>query len=128
MDSRGLPVTAASAEAVAALDAVVAAYCGMRNDTGDRMKRALALDPNLVMAHILKGYFMMLLGKRPFVARAAQALAAAEAVIREVGAQPRELAHLAALRDWARGDSASALPRWQAILIDHPRDIVALKL
>jgi tetratricopeptide (TPR) repeat protein len=127
-DVRGVPVTAASAEAVAALDATVAAYCGLRSDTGDCLKRALAADPNLVMAHILKGCFMMLFGRRDFVAKAQRAEEAAEAAIGAVGASPREQLHLDALRHWSTGDWAGALPRWEAILLDHPRDLVALKL
>jgi hypothetical protein len=38
-------VTAASSEAVAALDATVSAYLGFRADTGDRLKAAFALAP-----------------------------------------------------------------------------------
>jgi hypothetical protein len=127
-DARGLTVTAASPQAVAYLDATVASYCGLRVDTGDCLKQALGADPNLVMAHVLRGCFMMLFGKRDLVARAEKSLATGEAAMRTVGATPREAAHLAALRDWTRGDWPGAVARWEAILIDHPRDIVALKL
>ncbi|HZS83490.1 MAG TPA: tetratricopeptide repeat protein [Stellaceae bacterium] len=127
-DARGVPVTAASAEAAAALDATVMAYCGFRSDTGDCLKRALAADPQLVMAHILKGCFMMLFGRRDFVAKAERAAQAAEATIREVGAEARERRHLEALHCWIRGDNEGALQRWEAILLDEPRDLVALKL
>jgi len=71
---------------------------------------------------------MMLFAKRDFVARAAQALAAAEAAAQAVGGTARERSHLAALRDWVRGDWVAALARWEAILLDHPRDLVALRL
>jgi tetratricopeptide (TPR) repeat protein len=127
-DARGLAVTAANPEAVAALDATVTAYCGMRRDTGDTLKRALAADPDFLFAHTLKGYFMMLFAKRDFVARAAQSLAAAEAAAGIVGGTARERSHLAALRDWVHGDWRGALARWEAILLDHPRDLVALRL
>jgi len=127
-DARGLAVTAASPDAVAALDATVAAYCGMRRDTGDTLKRALAADPDFLFAHTLKGYFMMLFAKRDFVARATQSLAAAEAAARAVGGTARERSHLAALGDWVHGDWRGALARWEAILLDHPRDLVALRL
>ena len=40
-----------------------------RKDTGDRLKETLASDPQLVMGHILRGYFMLLLVKRELVAR-----------------------------------------------------------
>ena len=127
-DARGLTMTAAGPEAVAHLDATVAAYCGMRLDTGDRLKQALAADPDFLFAHTLKGYFMMLFAKRDFVARARLALAAAEAAAQTVGGTAREREHLAALRDWVGGDWRRALARWEAILIDHPRDLVALRM
>jgi tetratricopeptide (TPR) repeat protein len=127
-DARGLTVTATSPEAVAHLDATVAAYCGMRLDTGDRLKQALAADPGFLFAHTLKGYFMMLFAKRDFVARARQSLAAAETASRAVGGTAREREHLAALRDWVGGDWHRALSRWETILVDHPRDLVALRL
>jgi tetratricopeptide (TPR) repeat protein len=127
-DARGLAVTAANPEAVAHLDATVASYCGMRLDTGDRLKQALGADPGFLFAHTLKGYFMMLFAKRDFVARARLSLAAAEAAAQTSGGTARERDHLAALRDWVGGDWQSALARWEAILIDHPRDLVALRL
>jgi tetratricopeptide (TPR) repeat protein len=127
-DERGLAVTVANPEAMAYLDATVASYCGMRLDTGDRLKQALAADPGFLFAHTLKGYFMMLFGKRDFVARARQALAAAEAAAQAAGGTARERAHLAALRDWVGGDWRRALARWEAILVEHPRDVVALRL
>jgi len=99
-DSRGLPVTAASPAAVAALDATVAAYCGLRADTGEHLKRALAADPRLVMAHILRGYFTLLFARRDFLARAERA--AGEAA-RIAGCTAREAAHLAALGAWLKG-------------------------
>src|SRR5258708_35853115 len=112
-DARGLAVTAASPEAVAALDATVVAYCGMRIDTGDNLKRALAADPGFLFAHTLKGYFMMLFAKRDFVARAAKALAAAEAAAQAVGGPARQRRHLPALRDWVRGGWAGGLAPWE---------------
>ena len=37
IDCRGLPLTAANADAVAAFDATVDAYLGFARDTGDRL-------------------------------------------------------------------------------------------
>src|ERR1700722_11840448 len=94
-DARALPVTAASPAAVAALDDTIAAFCGLRLDPGDRLKRALAADPQLVMAHILKGNFLLLFARRDFVGRAVKAAEAAKAAIAAVGAMPRGGAPLA---------------------------------
>lgn len=78
-DIRGLPQTAASAEAIRAFDATVAAYLGFELATGDRLKETLALDPQMPLAHCLKGCFLLLFGKRDLERRAAQCLAEARA-------------------------------------------------
>ena len=127
-DPRGLAVTAASADSVAGLEAVIAAYCAFAKDTGDRLKAALAADPLLVMGHILRGYFMLLLVKRELVPRAQQAAGAADAAMRAAGSTPREALHRQALAAWIARDQWRAVEILETILAEHPRDIIALKL
>lgn len=127
-DCRGNAVTAANPNAVLCLDDTVAAYLGFRKDTGDRLKEALAADRDFAFAHCLRGYFMMLFGQRAMVSRAQRSLEAAQAAARAVGVTPREDAHVAALAAWVAGDFAAASAGWDAILAEHPHDIVALKL
>lgn len=126
-DIRGIPMTAASAEAVARFDDVMAGYLGFRDDVGERLKAALAADPECPLALCARGYFTLLLNTRRLVPRARDALVAAEAAAAH-GATPRESAHIAALASWCAGDVDGALGRWEAILADHPRDVLALKL
>jgi len=125
-DRRGLEFSAASPEAVAALDAATDSYLGFRRDTGDKLKAVFAADADMVMAHVVRGYFMMLMGNRALVPRAEQAAAAAEA--RFDAATARERQHTAALRAWTKGDWVCAVDLWEAILLDHPRDLFALRL
>lgn len=127
-DIRGLSQTAASAEAMQAFDATVEAYMAFERQTGDRLKETLALDPTMPMALCLKGCFLLLFCKRALVAPAAKALAAARDAARERGANERELRHLDALQLWLDGDLRAAAAAWDAILLDHPHDLVALRL
>ncbi len=127
-DCRGLPVTIASAEAAAALDATIAGYQGMRADTGDRLKEALTLDPDCPLTLTLRGYFMLLFAQAALAAKAKESLAAAEAAAAKRGVTERERRHIAALRAWCAGDSEAALAQWEAILAEHPRDALALRL
>jgi hypothetical protein len=55
---------------VTLLDDAVEAYLGFRKDTGDRLKAALTAEPDFVLSHCLRGYFMMLFGQRAMVSRA----------------------------------------------------------
>ncbi len=127
-DIRGLPMTAAGADAVAAFDHVMAGYLGFRADVGDRLKAALAIDRECPLLQCARGYFTLLLNARRMVLRAQEALAAAKTAVQKHGATPREAAHLAALEAWCAGDAEQALRRWDHILAEHPRDVLALKL
>jgi tetratricopeptide (TPR) repeat protein len=126
-DCRGNPVTAANPEAVGHLDAAVRSYLGLRTDPGDHLKRAMTADPNLMMGHVLRGYFMLLFANRKLLPRAREAFDNATAAAAK-GAAARERGHLSALEAWLAGDARTALRRWDAILVDHPRDVLALKL
>ena len=127
-DARGNPVTASGPLPVTLLDDAVEAYLGFRKDTGDRLKAVLTAEPDFVLAHCLRGYFMMLFGQRAMVSRAQRSLKAAQATARATGATPRETAHVAALETWVEGDFAGTTACWEAIAAEHPRDILALKL
>jgi tetratricopeptide (TPR) repeat protein len=126
-DAHGNPVTAANAESIELLDRTVSAYLGFRKDTGDRLKETLAADPDLMMAHCLRGYFMMLFGQRAMVPRAERSLEEARKAA-VAGITLREAAHLAALATWAGGDLTGATAGWKAILGEWPHDVLALKL
>jgi tetratricopeptide (TPR) repeat protein len=128
LDARGVPVTAANPEAVSLLDAALLSYAAFRSDTGDRLKAALASDPSLVMAPVLRGYFLLLLEKRELTSRALGAAATADAAMTKYGATSRERRHLTALRLWARRDLSGACAVLTAILTDQPSDLLALKL
>ena len=80
-----------------------------------------------MMAHCLRGYFMMLFGQRAMVSRAERSLAAARTAA-EPGVTAREAAHLAALAAWVAGNLTGATGRWEAIAVEWPTDVLALKL
>ncbi|MEQ9329294.1 MAG: tetratricopeptide repeat protein [Rhodospirillales bacterium] len=125
-DQLGNPVSASSQDAVAALDHAIGGYAHFSRDVGERLKAVFAADPDMPMAHILRGYFFRLMG----AARPADRASAALPDIRRLAAEAsmREHGHAAALDAWCRDDLPEAVRLWDAILVDHPRDFVALKL
>ena len=127
-DARGVAVTAADPASVSLLDAALLSYAAFKIDTGDKLKAALASEPSLVMAPVLRGYFLLLLEKRELVARALDAAASAAAAMEKFGATARERRHLEALRLWGRRDLSGASAMLTSILADEPRDLLALKL
>lgn len=125
-NSLGLSFSAANEAAVAAFDRAIDEYLAFGRETGRHLKEALAADPEMVMAHVLRGYFFQLMALPALLARAQQALAAAQS--NSAAATSRERMHIAALTAWCGGNLRAAVQSWESILLDHPRDILALKL
>lgn len=125
-DALGLPLTTQSTAAAAAFDHVVAGYVTYRADTAERLAALLQADPNFALAHVLKGYFLMLVYKQALVPMACEAAHTAAYLM--PGATPRERAHLAALEAWIANEPDRAASIWQQIVDEHPRDIVAFRL
>jgi tetratricopeptide (TPR) repeat protein len=124
-DLHGLPITT-SAEAGTAFDRTVVAYLKYRFDAPEHLKNTLAADPDFVLAHCLKGYFAMLSYKQANVPRAVEAAHTARGLIAKATA--RERAHVDALDAWIDGDLDRTLAVWEAILAEHPTDVLALRL
>ena len=125
-DARGLEITAASHEAVVAYDHAIDGYLRYRSDMQPRMAALVAADPDLPLAHCLKGYLGMLAFNQAALPAARQALADTWRLV--VDATPREQAHAAALEAWVAGEPDRAVETWDQILADHPHDILAFRL
>lgn len=126
-DQHGIEMTAASAEAVEHFDATILHYLGARNDTGENLKAVFRADPEMPMAHIARGCFMKLFCSPVLEGKARESLAEAERLTAS-GGTDREKRHTAALRAWCAQDIAGATDIWNDILLDHPRDVFALRL
>jgi len=125
-DARGLPLTAVAASAVAAYDRAIEAYLSSAADTAARVEEVILADPGMPMAHCLEGYLLNLAGLPETVARAPDSLSAARR--RSEGATERERAHVDALSAWCAGDVRGTIDRLEAILMEHPRDILAFRI
>lgn len=125
-DKRGLAYTASSQTAVDAFDDSVDEFLASGRDTGRLLKRIGEVDPDMIMGQVLRGYFYKLPALPHLSAMSGDALAAAEALA--PGATDRECKHVAALAAWCHGDIRSMNAIWETILVDHPHDIMALRI
>ncbi len=125
-DKRGLALSTASEQAAQLYDAAIDDYLEYRLSAGARLKEVLAADPQFMMANCLRGYFMMLFGTVQTHGSARQALALAEAATE--GVTWREARHVDALSAWLQGDVPRTCRIWEAILEQHPGDLLALRL
>jgi tetratricopeptide (TPR) repeat protein len=125
-DALGLSLTTQSAAAAAAFDHAVAGYITYRADGAERLAALLEADPDFALAHVLKGYFMMLAYKHALVPAACEAADAAARLM--PSATSREQAHLFALRAWIANEPDRAASIWQQIVDEQPHDILAFRL
>jgi tetratricopeptide (TPR) repeat protein len=126
-DERGLGLTTSSAAAAAAFDDVLHCYLEYRLRIGPAIKAMLGADPTFVMGRVLVGYLMMARATNQGVAEARKALEAAREHAGDHLAR-RERMHLAALDAWVEGQAQRACRIWEEILVEHPRDLLALRL
>ena len=123
----GLVYTTENAASTARFDALVSAYLGFGRDIGDQLKALLTDDPAMPLAHVAKGYLFKLFGNGTMAVRAAKALEDARHHAGD-GVTEREALHLAALAAWCAEDIDRTTELWERILLDHPKDALALRL
>ena len=125
-DIHGLPLSTRSDAAANAYNRALGSYIGYRADLSVHVKAALEADPGFAMGQCLMGYALMLAFHQGMAGMAAGAhRAAANAV---AGATPREREHVRALGHWIAGDLDRALDVWEKVLVEHPTDVLALRL
>jgi tetratricopeptide (TPR) repeat protein len=123
-DLQGLTITGTAASA-SALDAAVTAYYAWKDDPIGTLSAATAADPSFALGHAATASLYLLNGFRGDNPAVVGELAKAEAAI--AGATERERLHLAAANAWADGAIVAATETWERILVDHPRDALALR-
>ena len=124
-DSRGEPVTATSAEALALYEKAVGEYQRYVGDPVATMDEALAIAPDFALGHELRASALLIPSERRFVAEAARSVAALEALAPRCN--ERERGHAVALRRFVDGDWRGAGLAFDRVLEDHPCDAIAVQ-
>jgi tetratricopeptide (TPR) repeat protein len=123
VDIRGLALTAPSAAAVERFDAIIDDLYYYRLGVGDRLDALLQEYPELVLAHVLKGYSLMTEGTLDAHPKAHSQLLQAEVL----ASNRRERLHQEALRAWLAQDPLARGAAWEQILIEWPTDLLAFR-
>ena len=125
-DLRGCPVSTRSSAALAQYEQALDLSVSYRLDPLAAIQEALAIDPGFAMGHCLRAGLMIMATDRMVVPLLTESIEAVEALGRR--ANERERAHAAAARSWLHGDFAGAVRRYGDILLDYPRDLLALQV
>ncbi|MBX3702331.1 MAG: tetratricopeptide repeat protein [Steroidobacteraceae bacterium] len=124
-DQRGLPVSTRSVTALAHYETAVQQTHSYFGNPLASLDAALAEDPDFAMAHALRADLAVMSseqGALPLIRQGIEALG-------RIGnrALPRERAHVAAARAWLEGDFRRAVELYNAISVEHPRDLAAIQ-
>jgi hypothetical protein len=123
-DVFGVPMSGGDAQAVARYDAALGKLLPMCNDPVAEVEAAIAIDPGLVMGHVLKGVLCILGTDKSLLPDARAALVAARGVAGH--ATQREQGHMAALASWVDGRLFDACACWERVLVEEPSDALAM--
>ncbi|MGH6941785.1 tetratricopeptide repeat protein [Hypericibacter sp.] len=114
----------------AALEAYERAVQGMVALSGDplaEIRNAVATDPGFGFGHLVEALFHLYPMTRAQNHEALASLARAEAALRPT-TPARLRGHLHAARAWSIGHWQDAAAAWESVLLDHPHDLLAVKV
>ncbi|MBM3511390.1 MAG: tetratricopeptide repeat protein [Alphaproteobacteria bacterium] len=123
-DRRGDEVTGATPEALDTFEAALAGFQCYAGDPLALLDRAAATAPGFAMAHLFRADLLLSGTEGPSLAPARASIAAGAAHARTA----RERLHVAAATALADGRFEDAVERFEDILLEHPRDALALEM
>ena len=127
-DCCGHRIAVANDEARLAWDATLEAVLAHAAAAPEHLGRTLAADPRFALAHAAKGLMLLSLARAELVGTARDCLAQARRAIAERPVTTRETAFVEALAQWLEDRPRRAARALEAVLEEHPRDVLALKL
>ncbi|NMG76593.1 tetratricopeptide repeat protein [Aromatoleum diolicum] len=125
LDRRGVSVSATSHAALERLETATDLFNGYFGDPIAAIDKALAEDPQFVMGYCFRAGVLATCTDKTLEAELRGSVEAGEALWRR--ANERERGHIAAARAWLDGDIPAAVERWSAVLLEVPRDSLALQ-
>ncbi len=125
-DCRGVPVSCGDRDALARMEAAHEDSLGFVGAPVDAIGEVLADRPDFIMGHCFKAGMLTQAMETRIYDDMVESVAAAEALAGK--ANDRERGHVKALRAWIDGDFHGAVEGWEAVLVDYPRDLLALQL
>jgi hypothetical protein len=126
LDDRGLPSGTTSDAARAALESATWRLMAFYDTPLADCDAAIAADPAWPLPHAVKAGFLYSLTEAAFETEAARHLTRARELA-SAHTPPRERAHIDALELVALGRWTAACRAWDLLLIEHPRDALALQ-
>ncbi len=125
-DCRDVPVSTGDRSLIDRLEAAHELSLGFAGDPVAEITAVLKQHPDFIMGHCFKAGLLTQAMETRIYDDMVECLKAAEALADR--ANDRERGHMKALRAWADGDFHGAVEAWEAVLVEYPRDLLALQL
>jgi hypothetical protein len=125
-DLHGEPVSTSDRRSLDRFEHALGLLNGFFADPLAVIDEALEEDPEFVMGHCLRAALMLMAAEKSAVPELRRSVEAAEALAST--ANDRERGHTAAARAWLNGDFHRAGDLYGQVLLDHPRDLLALQV
>jgi len=123
-DLRGYAVSGADAASLGLFEKALAQFQGYVIDPVATIDKAIIQSPGFVMAHLLRAYLVLAGTEAAYLPMARDGRNAAAAL----PTNPRERRHIAAIDALIAGEYDLASERFEDILLDAPRDALALQV
>lgn len=123
-DHAGQAVSGADTTALALYETALGQFHCYTGNPLETAEAAIAAAPDFAMAHLLRAHLYLSGMEAPGIAPALQSIQAARSLART----ERETLHAVAAEAWAAGRFDAASERFDDILINHPRDSLALQM
>src|SRR5215831_5133143 len=125
-DRRGVSASTDNPKNIEIYEQALRALNVYRGDPVAIIDTALAADPDFVMGHVLKAQLMITMWERSLLPKIEASLARLKDLDNRSNA--RERAHVGAIALWAAGDWNGARAALDRLLVEHPRDLLALQV
>ncbi len=125
-DRRGLDVSSRNPESMERFEEALTLTASYFFDPLATINGALAGDPAFAMGHCLRAALGVMSSERGALPMVRESVEAVEAL--GTRATDRERAHVAAARRWMEGDLAGGMRGYGDIVVDHPRDLLAVQV
>ncbi len=123
-DNRGLAMTIASQTALDHFESALSQMLSYTGDPVETIEQAIAEDPEFVLGHCLRAHAGGVMADAAFCDHVRESVINAEALVDK--ANDRERKHIAAARNWLEGNFDQATELLESVLVDYPRDTLAL--
>ncbi len=125
-DARGVPVSSCQPQSLDDYETALLQFHSYFGDPVDTLQATLERDPEFVLGHLFVASLLLTLTERQYFPTVRDHLARAEALADK--ATQREKLLMQAVRQWLDGDWDRAGLTWDQVLVEHPRDVLALQL